>query len=104
VERRPDFEPLSESVLSIANFRYRPKDRSLSEEDLDRANRKIANRLLGGGSFFLAPTVLKGRTALRVCVVNFRTRREDLTYLLDETARLGREIVEATSFRPPSRA
>ena len=104
VERRPDFELLSESVLSIANFRYRPKDRSLAEEDLDRANRRIANRLLGGGSFFLAPTVLKGRTALRVCVVNFRTRREDLTFLLDEAARLGREIVEATSFRPPSRA
>ena len=104
VGRRPDFEPLAESVLSIANFRYRPKDRSLSEEDLDRANRRIANRLLGGGSFFLAPTVLKGRTALRVCIVNFRTRPEDLTFLLDETARLGREIVEATSSRGATRA
>lgn len=89
--RRPDFELLSEPVLSIANFRYRPKDRALSDEELDRVNRRIANRLLGGGSFFLAPTILKGRAALRVCIVNFRTREEDLIALLDEAERLGKE-------------
>jgi hypothetical protein len=46
---------------------------------------------VGEGSFFLAPTILKGRTALRVAIVNFRTREEDLTALLDEVARIGRE-------------
>jgi aromatic-L-amino-acid decarboxylase len=93
VGRRKDFEGLSPTVLSIVNFRYRPSDRNLSEEDLDRINRKIANRLLGGGSFFLAPTILKGRASLRVCIVNFRTREEDLELLLDEAARVGRDIV-----------
>jgi glutamate/tyrosine decarboxylase-like PLP-dependent enzyme len=93
VDRRPEFEPLAESVLSIANFRYRPADRALSDEDLDRINRRIINRLVGEGSFFLAPTVLKGRTALRVSIVNFRTREEDLRSLLDEASRIGREIV-----------
>jgi aromatic-L-amino-acid/L-tryptophan decarboxylase len=95
VDRRPDFERLAESVLSIVNFRYRPAHRALSEEDLDRVNRKTVNRLVGDGSFFLAPTVLKGRTALRVAIVNFRTRQEDLTALLDEAARIGREILAA---------
>ena len=94
VDRREDFERLAESVLSIANFRYRPKGRSLSEEDLHRVNRRIVNRLVGDGSFFLAPTVLKGRTALRVCIVNFRTREEDLTALLDEATRIGRELLD----------
>jgi glutamate/tyrosine decarboxylase-like PLP-dependent enzyme len=93
VDRREDFERLAESVLSIANFRYRPKDRALSEEDLHRINRRIVNRLVGDGSFFLAPTTLKGRTALRVCIVNFRTREEDLTALLDEATRIGRELL-----------
>jgi len=94
VDRREDFERLAESVLSIANFRYRPKGRSLPEEDLHRVNRRIVNRLVGDGSFFLAPTVLKGRTALRVCIVNFRTREEDLTALLDEASRIGRELLD----------
>jgi len=92
VDRRPDFERLSEPVLSIANFRYRPANLSLSEEKLDRLNRKIVNRLVGDSSFFLAPTVLKGRAALRVAIVNFRTREEDLTFLLEEAERVGRQI------------
>lgn len=92
VDRRPDFERLAESVLSIANFRYRPGDRKLPDAELDRVNRKIINRLVGEGSFFLAPTILKGRTALRVSITNFRTREEDLIFLLDEAERMGREI------------
>ncbi len=93
VDRRPDFERLAESVLSIANFRYRPGDRKLPDAELDRVNRKIINRLVGEGSFFLAPTILKGRTALRVSITNFRTREEDLIFLLDEAERMGREII-----------
>jgi aromatic-L-amino-acid decarboxylase len=91
VDRRPDFERMAETVLSIANFRYRPAGGALSDAALDAINRRIVNRLVGEGSFFLAPTVLKGRTALRVCIVNFRTREEDLTFLLDEAARIGSE-------------
>jgi aromatic-L-amino-acid/L-tryptophan decarboxylase len=94
VDRRPDFERLSETVLSIVNFRYRPPDRALSPEALDALNRRIVNRLVGGGSFFLAPTVLKGRASLRVCIVNFRTTEDDLRVLLDEAARVGRALLE----------
>jgi aromatic-L-amino-acid decarboxylase len=93
IDRRPDLERMAEPVLSISNFRYRPEGSTLSGDDLDRLNRRIANRLVGDGSFFLAPTILKGRTALRVCIVNFRTREDDLTFLLDEVERVGRELV-----------
>ena len=96
VDRRPDFERLADAVLSIANFRYRPADRDLADAELDRVNRTIINRLVGEGSFFLAPTVLKGRTALRVSITNFRTREEDLIFLLDEAERLGRSILTGT--------
>ena len=92
VDRRPDFERLADAVLSIANFRWRPADRALSDAELDRINRKIINRLVGDGAFFLAPTILKGRSALRVAITNFRTSEADLTALLDEAARLGREL------------
>jgi aromatic-L-amino-acid decarboxylase len=93
VDRRPDFERLADATLSITNFRYRPPGRSLADEDLDRLNRRIINRLVGDGTFFLAPTILKGRTALRVSITNFRTREEDLLALLDEAARVGNEIL-----------
>ncbi|MGH8930354.1 MAG: pyridoxal-dependent decarboxylase, partial [Egibacteraceae bacterium] len=92
VDERPDFERLSEPILSIANFRYRPADAGSSEKDLDLLNRRIVNRLVADGSFFLAPTVLKGKTALRAAIVNFRTTEEDLTFLLDEAQRIGRDL------------
>lgn len=92
VDRRPGFERMAEQVLSIVNFRYRPAGATLTDEDLDQLNRRIVNRLVGDGSFLLAPTILKGRAAMRVCIVNFRTAEDDLTFLLGEAARIGREL------------
>ena len=81
-------------MLSIANFRYRPAGRDLSDAGRSTASTgRSSTALVGDGSFFLAPTVLKGRTALRVSITNFRTREEDLLALLDEAARIGRELV-----------
>ena len=93
VDRRPSFQRLADPVLSIANFRWRPTDRSRSDADLDRINRRIINRLVADGAYFLAPTILKGRTALRVSITNFRTREDDLVALLEEVERLGRSIL-----------
>jgi glutamate/tyrosine decarboxylase-like PLP-dependent enzyme len=92
VDRRADFERLAEPVLSIANFRWRPRGRPMSDADLDRVNRRIIHRLVGDGSFFLAPTILKGRTTLRVSITNFRTTESDLVALLDEVERVGKEL------------
>ena len=92
IDRHTELERLAETVLSIANFRWRPTDRELPEAELDAVNRRIVNRLVGNGSFFLAPTVLKGKAALRVCIVNFRTREEDLAFLIAEVDRIGREL------------
>jgi aromatic-L-amino-acid decarboxylase len=94
VRRRPDFELLAEPVLSIANFRYRPPNAGLDEAGLDRLNRRIVNRLVAGGAFFLAPTIIQGRSSLRVSITNFRTTEDDLRALIDESARIGRELLE----------
>jgi glutamate/tyrosine decarboxylase-like PLP-dependent enzyme len=88
-----DFELVAPPTLSIVGFRYRPAGRDLGEGELDRLNRRIVNRLVGSGAFFLAPTRLKGRTAMRVAIVNFRTREADVRALVDEAARTGREIL-----------
>ena len=55
------------------------------------------NALVGGGGFFLAPTVLKGRVSMRVAIVNFRTTEDDLRALLDEAERAGRALLGGTS-------
>jgi glutamate/tyrosine decarboxylase-like PLP-dependent enzyme len=99
VGRRADFEGLAEPVLSIANFRYHPRKAGLEEPDLDRLNRLIVNRLVGSGGFFLAPTLLKGKTSMRVAIVNFRTTEDDLVALLDEAAAAGRYLLDQEATR-----
>jgi glutamate/tyrosine decarboxylase-like PLP-dependent enzyme len=86
VDRRPELERLAPTTLSIVNFRYRVAG---GPERADAVNRQIVNRLVGSGSFFLAPTILKGRASLRVCITNFRTSEADLLFLLDEVRRVG---------------
>ena len=95
IREREDFELLADPVLSIVNFRYRPKDRAVSADEIDRLNQRIVNRLVGSGAFFLAPTHLRRRVSMRVAIVNFRTRAEDLEALLDEAAAAGRALLSA---------
>ncbi len=76
------------SDLSICCFQYRPVgggDRC-SVNDL---NRRILDTLVRGGRVFMSPTTLDGDDCLRVCIVNFRTRREDIDILVDEVVRVG---------------
>jgi len=83
------------SGLSISCFRYLPSGSPRDDVDLDALNRGILDGLLEGGSFFLSPTVLEGRYSLRVCIVNFRTREEDIDLLVEEVLRLGRDFGRA---------
>ena len=90
VDARPELERLAPTTLSIVNFRY--VGRGIAPDRLDAINRRIVNRLVGSGSFFLAPTILKGRASLRVAIVNFRTTEDDLRALVDETCRAGADL------------
>lgn len=93
VQERPETLELAvEPTLSIVCFRYAPKASALDEQRLDRLNRRIANRWVADGSFFLAPTVLRGRTYLRAAIVNFRTAESDLVALRDATLLAGAEL------------
>ena len=94
VREREDFELLAEPGLSIVNFRFRPAGVALGDNALDGLNRRIVNRLVGSGAFFFAPTILRGRTSLRVAIVNFRTQEDDLRALLDEAAHAGRGLLD----------
>jgi aromatic-L-amino-acid decarboxylase len=92
IRKREDLELLAEPGLSIVNFRYHPRGGALDEEGLGRLNRRIVHRLVASGEFFLAPSLVRGRTSLRVAIVNFRTQEEDLRALLDAVVRTGRTL------------
>jgi glutamate/tyrosine decarboxylase-like PLP-dependent enzyme len=100
VSRQPELEPLTLG-LSISTFRYVPASRSSANPDdaayLNRLNEELVTRLQAGGEAFVSNAVVDGRYALRACIVNFRTRREDVEALPDLVARLGRGIANDES-------
>ncbi len=80
----PELERLTHG-LSITTFRYVPADLKGSgqetEEYLNTLNAEILSRLQKGGKAYLSNAMVKGTFALRVCVVNFRTTRDDILRL-----------------------
>lgn len=87
----PGFECLDEPQLSIVAFRYRPK-RELQPAELDELNRRLLERVLAGRRVFLSSTRIDGCTALRLCILSFRTRGAQVAMAIEELRRAAGEI------------
>jgi glutamate/tyrosine decarboxylase-like PLP-dependent enzyme len=101
VLQHPEFEAMTQH-LSIATFRYVPRDRQWAqmpdaESYLQRLNQDLLNRVERSGEAFLSQAMVNGRFALRACIVNFRTSLTDIESLLPMLARHGHEAQRTLS-------
>jgi aromatic-L-amino-acid decarboxylase len=95
VEERQEFEPMAPTVLSIACFRYVPPELPNGpgrDEYLDVLNERLMMELQLDGRVFPSNAVLRGRFALRACIVNFRSEADEMDLLLDAAAELGARL------------
>jgi glutamate/tyrosine decarboxylase-like PLP-dependent enzyme len=88
VEEAEDLELLAPVPLSTVCFRYAP--RGASEGALDQANRAVLTALQREAAVYPTHAEVKGRFAIRACVLNPRTEERDLDLLLAEVRRHGR--------------
>jgi glutamate/tyrosine decarboxylase-like PLP-dependent enzyme/LmbE family N-acetylglucosaminyl deacetylase len=95
VERHPDLELLTQS-LSITTFRYVPRGLRArigepeAEKALNAINEALVDRLQRGGEVFVSNAVIRGRYALRACIVNFHTQDTDVEAVPDIVVRTAR--------------
>jgi aromatic-L-amino-acid/L-tryptophan decarboxylase len=82
---------LAPASINVVCFRYAPV--GVTEDDLNAINEELLLRLQEQGIAVPSSTVLHGRFALRVAIVNHRSRREDFDDLLDGVRQLGAEII-----------
>jgi aromatic-L-amino-acid/L-tryptophan decarboxylase len=87
LEREPCMELTAPVISNIACFRYNPG--GLSEEQLEKLNRMIAQELWKINFYMVSDTKIKGRYMLRACNVNHRSRREDFDFLVDQLKDIG---------------
>jgi glutamate/tyrosine decarboxylase-like PLP-dependent enzyme len=81
VEASDDFELMAPVELSIFCFRYLPPG-TRTDGELDRLNERIMVGVQQAGSSYLSNATVNGRFALRGCVLNYRTTRQDMEILL----------------------
>lgn len=86
-----DFELLAPVELSICCFRYVP-ERAMSAAELDRLNERIMEMVQKGGRAYLSNATVNGKFALRACITNFRTTKNDI----DETIAAVREAAASS--------
>ncbi|HSJ05047.1 MAG TPA: pyridoxal-dependent decarboxylase, partial [Longimicrobiales bacterium] len=97
VAAHPELEPLTLG-LSISTFRFVPTDLAGRtgdpdvEERLNQLNQELLDRLQKGGDAFVSNAVIRGRYALRACIVNFNTTSADVDALPEIVARIGRAV------------
>ena len=76
-----DFEMLAPVELSIFCFRYAPRG---FDGDLDALNQRVLMQLQRNGNSYLSNACVRGRFALRGCVLNYRTTERDMDTLLED--------------------
>lgn len=87
----PELVLLAPVPLSIVCFQFAPA--SLPDpEARDALNREILNLLQEEGRVFLSGTQLRGRFALRACVLHHATTEADVDAVADEVVRIGRQL------------
>jgi aromatic-L-amino-acid decarboxylase len=73
-------EILAEPRLSLTAFRLAPPGRS--GDALNTLNRELMDRVNDRKNVYLTGTLLRGRFALRICVLSFRTHRDRMEQCL----------------------
>jgi glutamate/tyrosine decarboxylase-like PLP-dependent enzyme len=80
VQAEPSLELLAPVELSAVCFRWARGPAAT----LDQRNQEILRRLLRRGRVALSNATLRGRFALRACIVNHRTTDQDVAAVVDE--------------------
>jgi aromatic-L-amino-acid decarboxylase len=78
----PKVEILAEPQLSIVAFRLAVP--GAGEDEVDAANRRLLERINGRRRVYLTGTRLRGRFAIRICVLSFRTHRDRMEEALED--------------------
>ena len=97
----PRLEIITPPSLGVFTFRYVPRRLKTGDTHagtlLDELNRKLVAKIISGQKVMLSSTQLGSRYVLRFCVLNHRTRREDIDEALRLIEGYGRELEEESA-------
>ncbi len=90
----PGIQILAEPQLTIVAFRLNAPD--LEEAALDLLNQTLLDRINARKRIYLSGTLLRGRFAIRICVLSFRTHRDRMEEGLEDIRAAVAEVSPVT--------
>ena len=84
------FQPYEVSCL-----RVNPRAETIGEPALQEINQNVLARIFWEDNAFISSTRLKGTFALRLCIINHNTTRDDVAQTLAAIERFGSEALSA---------
>jgi hypothetical protein len=103
IEAEPRLELVTPASLGVLTFRRRAGPGE-SAETVDRRNEAIVGSLAASGEVLLTSTVLHGRYAIRLCVLNHTSGPEDVAAAIRAVAEADPVLVGLPARRRPERA
>jgi len=83
LEKEPDFEIVTQPMLSLFSFRHLPRD-----GDIDANNRELVDRINDDGRIYVTQTLVDGRQAIRIQVGQWDTALADVDMAFDVISEL----------------
>ncbi len=92
--RSPRLEILAPPQLAVFVFRYVPEKIPVTDREafLNRFNERLQDRIIAGRELMISSTRLGERFVLRFCVLNHRTRKDDVRAAFDLILKYGRDV------------
>ena len=103
IEAEPALELVTPASLGILTFRRRGRSGEIAEE-VDRCNEAIVAQLAVSGEVLLTSTVLHGRYAIRLCVLNHTSGPADVAAAVRAVATADPVVGAHPASRRPERA
>ena len=93
VRQSAHLQLVTEPSLSIVCFRFAPVSLRGDEEKLNQLNKRLLEAVQLGGHAFLSSTTINGAFCLRACVINHRSREQDIDFLVAHVKQTGEQLL-----------
>ncbi len=92
VDAAPDLERLAPVSLSIVAFRCAPPSLRGDDARLDALNKRVMEQVQADGAAFITNTMVRGRFALRACILHHATTEDDVAALVGVVRRTAASV------------
>ena len=93
IKKSPNLQLMGHTYMNVVCYRFNPKDMNLNNQKLNNLNKELLLRLQEDQIAVPSSTILNDAFVIRLAITNHRTLKRDLEELVQESERIGTELL-----------